>query len=287
MSVSSPLRPKRSRLLTTLMAVYLVYTLVPLLWLIISSTKTDGDLYGSKGLWFAGRFAFFSNIGKTLTFDHGIYLHWLANTLLYVGLGAGGATVLATAAGYGLAKYNFPGRRAVFAVVLGAVAIPAMALVVPMFLLFARLHLTDTIWSVVIPSLVNPFGVYLIWVYASEAVPKDLIEAARMDGAGEFRIFTSIALRPLTPGIVTVLLFSVVGTWNNFFLPLVMLNNSRLYPLTVGLTRWNASTQGVGAQPIHNLVITGSLLMIVPLIIVFFAAQRFWVSGLSAGSVKQ
>ncbi|TDO47177.1 multiple sugar transport system permease protein [Kribbella sp. VKM Ac-2527] len=286
-SRTSPLKPRRSRLLTGMMLLYLVYTLVPLLWLLLSATKTQDDLLSSPGLWFGKTFALFSNIQDTLTYDDGIFLRWLGNTLLYVVVGAGGATLLATAAGYGLAKYKFAGRRAVFAVLLGAVAVPGTALAVPTFLMFSNLGLTNTVWAIIIPSLVSPFGLYLMWVYASDAIPHDLLEAARIDGAGEIRIFFTVALRLLVPGVVTVLLFAVVATWNNYFLPLIMLSKPNLYPLTVGLTQWSNQATGVGARPIYNLVITGSLLTIVPLVIAFLFLQRFWQSGLSAGSVKQ
>lgn len=286
-TATSPLRPRRSPLLTGIMVLYLVYTLVPLVWLLLSATKSQDDLFSSPGLWFGEGFALFSNIRDTLTYDGGIFLRWLGNTLLYVVVGAGGATLLATAAGYGLAKYKFAGRRAVFAVLLGAVAIPGTALAVPTFLMFSNLGLTNTVWAIIIPSLISPFGLYLMWVYAHDAVAPDLLEAARLDGAGEIRIFFTVALRLLAPGIVTVLLFAVVSTWNNYFLPLIMLSKPSLYPLTVGLTQWSNQATGVGARPIYNLVITGSLLTIVPLVIAFLLLQRFWQSGLSAGSVKQ
>ncbi|MFC9689297.1 carbohydrate ABC transporter permease [Kribbella sp. NPDC056951] len=279
-------KSKPSRLLTGLMVLYLIYTLVPLVWLVISATKTQDDLLSTPGLWFGDSFALFANIKQTLTYNNGIFLRWLGNTLLYVVVGAGGATLLATAAGYGLAKYKFAGRRAVFAVLLGAIAIPGTALAVPTFLLFSKLGLTNTVWAIIIPSLISPFGLYLMWVYASEAIPVELLEAARIDGAGEVRIFATVALRLLAPGVVTVLLFAVVATWNNYFLPLIMLSKPSLYPLTVGLTQWNNQATGVGANPIYNLVITGSLLTIVPLVVAFLLLQRFWQSGLSAGSIK-
>ncbi|MET0975784.1 MAG: carbohydrate ABC transporter permease [Leifsonia sp.] len=268
------------------MLVFVVYTLVPLLWLVINATKTQPDLFSTFGLWFGGDFALFDNIAQTLTYNNGIFVRWFGNTLLYVVLGAGGATLLATVAGYGLAKYRFPGRRAVFAVVLGAIAIPGTALAVPTFLMFSQLGLTNTPWAIIIPSLISPFGLYLIWVYAAESIPTELLEAARIDGAGEFRTFFTISIRLLAPGIVTVLLFAVVATWNNYFLPLIMLSDPAWFPLTVGLNQWNAQATGVAAQPIYNLVITGSLLTIIPIVAAFLVLQRFWQSGLSAGSVK-
>src|SRR5262249_51393019 len=163
----------------------------------ISATKTQPDLLSTAGLSFGGSFALFDNIGQTFTYDNGIFLRWLANTLLYVVVGAGGATILATAAGYGLAKYRFRGRQAAFAVVLGAIAVPGTALAVPTFLLFSRLGLTDTPLAVIIPSLISPFGLYLIWVYATDAIPDEMMEAARIDGAGELRIFFAVTLRQL------------------------------------------------------------------------------------------
>ncbi|MFD7154191.1 carbohydrate ABC transporter permease [Kribbella sp. NPDC059898] len=280
------MKTKRSKVLTAAMVLYLLYTIVPLAWLLLSATKTQDDLLSTPGLWFGNSFAFFSNVKDTLTYDSGIFLRWFGNTLLYVVVGAGGATLLATAAGYGLAKYKFAGRRAVFAVLLGAVAVPGTALAVPTFLMFSNLGLTNTVWAIIIPSLVSPFGLYLMWVYSADAVPPELLEAARIDGAGEVRTFFTVALRLLSPGIVTTLLFAMVSTWNNYFLPLIMLSKPNLYPLTVGLTQWSNQATGVGARPIYNLVITGSLLTIVPLVIAFLLLQRFWQSGLSAGSVK-
>jgi multiple sugar transport system permease protein len=284
---NSPLQPRKSVAFTLLMGVFVIYSLVPLAWLVINATKTQAGLFSSFGLWFDDEFVLFQNIWETLTYRDGIFLRWFGNTLLYVVIGAGGATLLATLAGYGLAKFRFTGRRAVFAVVLGAIAVPGTALAVPTFLMFSQLGLTNTPWAIIIPSLISPFGLYLIWVYAVDSVPTELLEAARMDGAGEFRTFFTISIRLLAPGIVTVLLFTVVATWNNYFLPLIMLSDPTWYPLTVGLNQWNAQATGVGAQPIYNLVITGSLLTIIPIVVAFLGLQRFWQSGLSAGSVKQ
>ena len=124
-------------------------------------------------------------------------------------------------------------------------------------------------------------------IYAEAAVPSDLVEAARIDGAGEFLIFRRIAFRLLAPGFVTVLLFTFVATWNNYFLPLVMLSESRWYPLTVGFAQWNnQATAGGGATAAFNTVITGSLISVVPLIIAFVFLQRYWQSGLGTGGVK-
>jgi multiple sugar transport system permease protein len=277
----------RSVTLTAVTGLMLVYTLLPLIWLAISATKTQQDLLGTFGLWFSGDFALFDNIGRTFAYKDGIFGRWLLNTLLYVVVGAGGATLLASLAGYGLAKFDFLGRRAVFALVLGGIAVPPTALAVPTFLMFAKMGLTDTPWAIIIPSLVSPFGLYLMWTYSSEAVPNEILESARVDGAGEFRSFFKLSVPLLAPGMVTVLLFIIVMCWNNFFLPLIMLKDADLFPLTLGLYQWSEQATTVGGDVVYDLVITGSLLTIIPLIVAFLLLQRFWQSGLAAGSVKQ
>lgn len=280
-------RTQRSPLLTVLTAIVLLYSLVPLAWLLINATKSQNALFDSFGLWFSGDFALFSNIADTLTYSDGIFVRWLLNTILYVVVGAGGATLLAVLGGYGLAKFRFPGKKAVFATVIGAVAVPGTALAVPTFLMFSKMGITNTPWSVIIPSLISPFGLYLMWTFAAEAIPTELMEAARVDGASEARTFGQISLPLLGPGIVTVLLFTMVATWNNYFLPLIMLKDPDWYPLTLGLNAWNAQAATAGGQAIFNLVITGALLTILPLIAAFLLLQRYWQSGLAAGSVKE
>ncbi|MGW0817857.1 carbohydrate ABC transporter permease [Streptomyces viridiviolaceus] len=283
----TPGRPRRSVLLTVLTGLVLLYSLVPLVWLVISATKSQAGLARSFGLWFDDDFALWDNITQTFTYDDGVFTRWLLNTLLYVVVGAGGATFLAVLGGYALAKFDFPGRRAVFAVVIGAVAVPGTALAVPTFLMFSNMGLTDTPWAVIIPSLISPFGLYLMWVFATEAIPTELMEAARIDGAGEARAFFQVALPLLAPGIVTVLLFTMVATWNNYFLPLIMIKDPDWYPLTLGLNSWNAQAQTAGGEPVFHLVVTGSLITILPLIAAFLLLQKYWQSGLAAGSVKE
>nr|WP_240643851.1 carbohydrate ABC transporter permease [Antribacter gilvus] len=263
-----------------------IYSLVPLVWLLVNSTKTRAGLLDSFGLWFAGDFALWDNVVGVLTYDDGVFVRWFGNTVLYVVAGAGGATLLALLGGYALAKFDFPGRRGVFAVVIGAVAVPGTALAVPTFLMFSELGLTNTPWSVIVPSLVSPFGLYLMWTFASEAIPDELMEAARIDGAGELRTFWQVCLPLLAPGTVTVLLFTTVATWNNYFLPLIMLRDPDWYPLTLGLNAWSAQASTAGGEAIFHLVITGALLTILPLVAAFLLLQRYWQSGLAAGSVK-
>ncbi|MEV8544707.1 carbohydrate ABC transporter permease [Streptomyces sp. NPDC051572] len=281
---------RRSTPLTIAMLAVLAYFLLPLFWLLIASTKSTQDLFNSFGLWFSHAPQLLSNIKATFTQDDGVFGRWLLNTVLYAGASALGAALLAAAAGYGFAKYRFRGHGAAFNLVLGAIMIPTTALAIPTYLLFAKAGLVNTPWAVILPSLISPFGLYLMRIYAEDAVPDSLIEAARMDGAGEFRIFCTIGLRLLAPGLVTVVLFTLVATWNNYFLPLIMLNDPNLYPITVGLSSWAARAQNGGAGASSDmlaLVVTGSLISIVPLVLAFLLLQRYWQSGLATGGVKQ
>jgi len=276
--------------LNIVLALLVVYFLVPFWWLIVNSSKTAAGLFGGENaLWFAEDINYLGNLVDLFTYGGGIYGRWLANTALYAVLGGVGATVLAVLAGYGFAKYRFAGRRAAFAILLGAVMVPTTALVIPTFVLFAQVGWTNTIWAVIFPSLLNPFGVYLMNVYARDAVPDELLDAARVDGAGEFRTFFRVALPMLRPAIVTVLLLSVVAVWNNYFLPLVMLSDNRLFPVTVGIGVWQstASTYGAaGGQTLWSIIILGSLVSVIPLIIAFLALQKYWRGGLAIGSLK-
>jgi multiple sugar transport system permease protein len=264
------------------------YFLLPLIWLVIASTKDNADLFTSFGFWFGDRFSLWDNLVTVFTIRGGLFLQWSINSVIYAVVSAAGAALLATAAGYAFAKYRFPGDNALFSITIGAIMIPLTALALPTYLVFNAMGLTDTPWAIILPSLVSPFGVYLMRVYAADAVPDSLLEAARVDGAGEFRTFWQIGLRLLGPGMVTVFLFALVATWNNYFLPLIMLNTSSLYPLTVGLAQQQAaSAAGGGSQALFSTVITGSLVSILPLVIAFLFLQRYWQCGLATGSVKE
>lgn len=271
---------------TVAMAVMIVatlYFLTPLWWLLVASTKTRDDFTTTNPLWFAD-FALFDNIAALVTYRDGVFLRWLGNSALYAGVGALLATLIAAMAGYAIAKYTFRGRETLFNVILGGVLVPATALALPLFLLFSQAGATNTIWAVLLPSLVSPFGVYLSRIYAAASVPDEIIEAARIDGAGEVRTFFTVATRLMAPALVTIFLFQFVAIWNNFFLPLIMLRDESLFPVTLGLYVWN--TQVSQIPDIRALVVIGSLLSIIPLIVTFLALQRFWQSGLANGGLK-
>lgn len=269
------------------MLVCLGYFLLPLVWLLISSTKTNASLFSTFGFWFDKDFHFFQNLKDLFAYDNGHFGLWMRNTAVYAVLASVGSSLISALAGYAFAQYRFAGRDLLFGIVLASIFIPATVFAVPLFLLMSKSGLSNTLLAVILPALVNPFGVYLMRIYAEQAVSQDLIDAARVDGAGEFRIFVTIAFRLLAPGYVTVLLFAFVGAWNNYFLPLLLLSKSDLYLLTVGLAYWNslAAQPGV-AQVLYILVVTGSVVAIVPVMAVFLVLQRYWQGGLALGSLK-
>jgi multiple sugar transport system permease protein len=270
-------------IVTALLGLAALYFLVPVYWLIVSTTKNSAGLFSSFGLWFSHPDPV-KYLGQLFSFDGGIYLRWGLNSLIYSGVGALGATLFAAAAGYALAKLDFRGREALFNIVLAGVLLPTTALALPLYMLFSQVHLADTYWAVLLPSMVSPFGVYLCRIYAEASVPDELVEAGRVDGAGEVRIFSRVALRIMTPALVTVFLFQFVGIWNNYFLPLAVLSDQKLYPITLGLASWN----GIATrQPVlYQLTVGGAFVSVVPLMILMVALQRFWRTGLTEGSYR-
>jgi multiple sugar transport system permease protein len=186
--------------------------------------------------------------------------------------------------GYALAKYRFAGRNAVFNILLAGVLMPPIVLAVPQYLLFAKVGLADTFWSVLLPSIVSPYGIYLARIYAAGAIPDDVLEAGRIDGSSEWRLFRSVALPMMAPGLITVFLFQFVAIWNNFLLPFIMLGDDRKFPITVGL--YTLLKQGAAAPAMYTLVIIGSLFSVLPLIALFLTLQRFWRLDLLSGAVK-
>lgn len=267
-----------------LMALFLLYSLAPVWWLFVSSTKDLSDLYQTFGLWFA-HWNLGSNVKDTLSYDNHIFLRWVWNSILYSTLGAAGATLISVAAGYGLAKFRFRGRGVLFAITVGSSLLPGALLAMPLYLLFSGIGLVGTMWSVLIPYFINPFSVYLGRVYAEGSVPDELLEAARLDGAGEARIFARISLRLMTTGAVTIFILNFIAIWNNFFLPLFMLNGERSFPVILGLYNWNEQVLQ-SPTDMTNLVITGSLLSVIPLAVFMISLQRYWRSGILLGSLK-
>ncbi|MFE6970819.1 carbohydrate ABC transporter permease [Isoptericola sp. NPDC057653] len=285
-------RPRRDSVETTLRSRVLVtgvlvltsaYFLFPLWWLLVAATKDAGYTFAGNPLWFS-HFDLFGNIADLFAYKNGIFAAWMGNAALYSIVGAGIGTLVAAATGYAVAKFEFPGRGVLFAVVLGAVLVPKVLFTLPLFLMFSQVGIVNTYLAVLLPSIVSPFGVYLARVFAAQSVPDEVVEAARLDGAAEGKIFFGVSLRMMSPALVTIFLFQFVEIWNNFLLPSQVLIDENLKPVTVGLVTWNALVQS--GQIERHMVIIGAFVAVVPLIVAFLSLQRFWRSGLATGALK-
>lgn len=263
-----------------ILVVACLYFLTPVFWLIIASTKSNADLASTFGFWFAD-FNLAQNRESLMHWSQDLFWRWVANSVLYSGAAGVIGTLLSMMAGYGIAKFDFPGKGIIVGSIMGGLLLPIALLTVPLYIEFDALGLTNTIWSIIIPSSASPFGVFLGIIFAKSSIPTELIEAARIDGASEIRIFFTIALRLLGPAMVTIFLFIFVATWNNFLLPLMMVSSPELKPVTLGLYGMMSYF-----SPDKGAVMLGALLGVIPLIILFFVLQRYWRSGLAAGAVK-
>jgi multiple sugar transport system permease protein len=277
-----PPRRRSSPTATVLLLLGAAYCLLPVLWVLIASTKSASELFTT--FTFAPSTHLADNIGYLSEYRDGLYWRWMANTVVYAGAGAAASTLVSAMAGFALAKYAFPGKQLIFQVLLAGVLVPAVVLAVPQYLLLAEVGLTNTYWAVLLPSIISPYGIYLARIYAAAAVPDEILEAARTDGAGAGRIFAQIALPMMRTGLVTVFLFQFVAIWNNFMLPYIMLGDDHLFPLTVGL--YGLLAQGSNQPALYTSVVTGALLSILPLLALFLSLQRYWRTDVAAGAVK-
>ena len=279
---TSDTRTRGGILPTIILLIGAIYCLVPVVWVVVASSKSPGELFST--FTFAPGTGLLQNISDLFAYGDGQYGLWALNSLLYAGVGAVLSTVVSAMAGFALAKYDFPGRNLIFYSILGGVLIPGITLAIPQYLLLSGLGMAGSYWSVLLPSIISPFGIYLCRVYAQAAVPAETIEAARIDGANEWRIFTRVAVPMMIPGMVTVFMLQFVGIWNNFLLPFIMLSDENKYPLTVGL--YTLLAKGSGEASLYSLAITGAMLSIIPLVALMLFLQRFWQLDLLSGSLK-
>jgi multiple sugar transport system permease protein len=273
---------RRSPIATTLLLLGAAYCLLPVLWVLIASSKSSGELFSTFTLMPSTHL--FDNLADLAGYRDGLYWRWMGNTVIYAGLGAAVSTLISAMAGYALAKFDFPGKGTVFNVILAGVLVPGVILAIPQYLLLAELGMTNTYWAVLLPSFISPYGIYLARIFAAAAVPTEILEASRIDGAGDWRTFGTVVLPMMRTGLVTVFLFQFVAIWNNFMLPYIMLGDDRLYPITVGLN--GLLNQGSNQPAMYTAVVTGALVSIVPLIALFLTLQRYWQVDLAAGGVK-
>lgn len=282
MSTPTEIREKPSFLSTGILILGALYCLFPVIWVVAAASKSSDELFST--FTFAPSVHLWNNIVELTAYRDGVFWRWMLNTALYAGVGALLSTWVSALSGYVLAKYDFPGKNGVFKVLLMGVLVPGVILAIPQYLMLAQLGLTNTYWSVLLPQIISPYGIYLARIYAAASVPGDVIEAARTEGAKEMYIFNRIALPMMLPGLVTIFLFQFVAIWNNFMLPYIMLGDDKLFPLTVGLN--GLLNQGATAPALYTLVLAGALLSIVPLVIMFLFLQRYWRVDLAAGAVK-
>lgn len=261
--------------------VAVLYTLLPVLWLVLAATKDVDALFNSD---LFGNFSLVENVKNLFAMDKGLYGRWYVNSILYAVIGAATSAFISIAAGYAFDKYSFRHKEKLFGLVLAAVMVPQTVLALPLYLMASGTGLVNTFWAVFIPALFNPFGVYLGRIFSQGYVPDEVLEAARIDGAGDLGTYFKVALRMLGPGMVTLFLFQLTTIWNNFFLPMVMLSDQKLYPVSLGLYQWNSSA--TVSPEYYPVVIMGSLFAVLPLILAFMLLQRFWRAGMTAGAVK-
>lgn len=278
------LKTSLSMILIIVMAAYFLF---PLYWLLVAMTKSTNQLFNTPMLAFPSHLNILANLKWLNSYQNGMFWRWVLNSVIYaVGAGLIG-TLVSAMAGYSLAKYNFKGKNSLTFAVLGSLMIPGAALAIPVFLMVKSLGLINTYIGVLLPMIVNPFGVYFMMIYIRESMPNELIDSAKVDGASDYGIFFRIALSIIRPGLTTLFLISFIGSWNNFFLPLVLLNKTDLYPLTVGLQIWTANLNSAGTgQPLYPLILIGSFLSILPMLILFPILRKHIVSGIAMGGVK-
>lgn len=276
-------------LVLTLIAVLF---LVPLLWLLLAPSKTEAQLTTLPPLSFGSFENFAAAWNNLMSFNDAQVLVWLANSVGYAVGGVVLAVVAAIPAGYALAIYRFRGRQLVLVLTLVGMILPTAATVVPIYQELALVGLTNTVWAVILPSAFFPFGVYLAYLHFQTALPAELIEAARMDGASDLRIFLSLGVPLARPAIALVAFFAFVANWNNYFLPYVMLVDDGLYPLQLGISALLDSAPVINSSNQSNLPIhkpeaaLAALLSIVPIAIFFASFQRTIGAGMLSGAVK-
>jgi multiple sugar transport system permease protein len=278
------------------LAAFAVFFVAPVIWLILAPTKSDHALITGSPFSF-GSFHEVSVAWKHLdAFSDHLFRKWIGNSLLYAFSATGIVLATALPAGYGLAFGSFPGRKVVLSLTLVVMIMPAAALVLPIFLELNSLHLIGSVFAVILPFSFFPFGVYLAYIYYATAIPGDLLDAARVDGCGEWLTFWRVALPLGKPVVALVFFFSFVADWNNFFLPYAVIADSSQYPIQVGLSDLLSSTPsfnpavGGGGQSVQIFrpeLALATLLAVVPVAIVFLLSQRALVRGLVGGAVKE
>lgn len=251
--------------------------LLPMLWMVSASLMQTGEASTYPPRLFP----------RAVTFEHYRDLFTrldLGRAFLNSAIVSVSVTLLSivvnSMAGYALAKFRFRGRDRLFTVLSAGLVVPVQVSMLPLFLLFKAMGLINSYWAVIIPGMSSIFGIFLIRQYVL-ALPDDLLDAARIDGAGEFRIYRSVVLPIITPILATFAIFTFLSTWNDFMWPLIVLSDGSMYTLPVAL----ANLVGEHVQD-TELMMAGSVLTVLPVLLTFLFLQRYYVQGITAGSIK-
>ncbi|MEN1974841.1 carbohydrate ABC transporter permease [Cellulomonas sp. P4] len=276
-AVAHPRRPRRRHVLgDALLVVGAVATSLPFVWMLLSALKPRSEATATppRLLPRAPTLEFVRYLFETLDFGR-----YLVNTLVVVAIGFGGLVLMAMA-GYAFAKFRFRGRGAMFALVLSTMMIPVQVTMIPTYLILARIGLTNTLVGIALPTLVSAFGIFLFRQFMS-TLPDEVLEAARLDGASELRVFRSVVLPMSRPILAVQAVLTFIAGWNSFLWPLVVAGEQSNYTLSVGLALLN---QQVATNP--SLQMAGAAVMVVPILVVFAIFQRHIVQGFTMSGLK-
>ncbi|WP_439564583.1 carbohydrate ABC transporter permease [Microcella sp.] len=271
---------------------FVVFFIIPIIWLLLAPAKTAQQLYFENPLSVGTLETFVANWNQLIGFQDGLFFQWMGNSVLYSGAALVITLVVSIPAGYALAVSSFRLRRPLLITTLIVMLIPGTALVLPIFLELSAFKLIGSPLAVILPSAFFPFGVYLTYIYFSTNMSKDLLDAARIDGAGELLVFARIALPLATPVVALVGFFSVVGTWNNYFLPFLVVPG-RMSTVQVGLAQMLSNVKQLNPTSAGSIAIelpvmfVAILLSILPVLLIFLFSQRFLITGLTAGGSKE
>jgi multiple sugar transport system permease protein len=251
--------------------------LAPLVFMFLTAVMSSNETLGG-GLW--PKSWHWGNFGTALTTDHGVMLHWLLHTLIYAVLGTAFMLMSSIPVAYALARFRFRGRKVAFVLVITTMMLPPQVTIVPMYIMWARFHLTGTLWPLIIPLMFgDAFSIFLLRQFLV-TIPKEYADAARVDGCGEFRTMVRVILPMARPAIAAVALFQFFYAWNDYFGPLIYTKPDS-WTLAVGLSTFRA------AHHVEwNLTMAATLLTVLPVIIVFFLAQRVFIQGVTLTGVK-
>ena len=253
-----------------------IFFLFPLYWIVTGSFKSAIDINAKVPVWFPMN-PTMGNYDKL--FAKPAFL-WLFNIVFISAMAMILTCITAALAGYALGKKRFYGRTILFTIIICAMALPKQVIVIPLAQEMKLLHMSDTLWAVILPTVGWPFGVVLMKQF-SETIPNEILEAARVDGAGELKTFFSVVFPMIKPGIGALAIFTFVNTWNDYFLQLVMLTSEEKWTLPLAI----ANMQGEMSSD-FGLIMAGAALASIPIIVVFIAFQKYFTQGIAMGAVK-